>query len=75
MNRNSDDDSASSSDSLTTSQAIENDDAAAADPPRETFAELFYVNEGNRSKTCHGECEELLSRWIVDRCVLICVDV
>ena len=49
MNRNSDDDSASSFDSLATPRAIENDDAAAADPPRETFAELFYVNEGNRS--------------------------
>jgi hypothetical protein len=49
MNRNSDDDSASSSDSLATPRAIEDDDAAAADPPRETFAELFYVNEGNRS--------------------------
>jgi len=49
MNRNSDDDSVRSTDSLATPRAIENDDAAAADPPRETFAEFFYVNEGNRS--------------------------
>ena len=49
LNRNSDDDSASSSDSFATPRAIENNDAAAADPPHETFAELFYTNEGNHS--------------------------
>ncbi len=49
MNRDADDHSAPSSDSLSTPRVFEINDAAAADPPRETFAELLYVNEGNRS--------------------------